>query len=165
MAARILLTRIVVDDPRGGEARPGAVAAGRIELRPEDWTLEGCEVAIEDGDGSRALRFASETAGGRTFLTRNLPGGETYTVEVEVSSGVPARLAVAFDGAPASGDGVIEIPGDHHFYRYRFQFTAPGGAGERVSVNVPVVAWEEAENTVRVRGLRIEPSGEATRGT
>lgn len=166
IAARLGLTRIVVDDLSEGLPEPASLAARAepVTLRPEDWTVTGALVSPVDGAGdSTALTFLSDGMVSEVWLRRMVPAGAVYDVELEVAASAPALLAVRTtqDSGPVK-EGV-EIPGDGEFYRYHLQFRG-AEEGDRVAVDVPCLSWFAPDATVTVRNLRMAPLVEGSRG-
>jgi len=158
VAARIGLTRIVVDDPSGGvsAAADRSATASDVVLETSNWTCNGCEAALVDVTGDDpVLRFSGAAAGGNAYLSRMLPAGGIYRVEMELMSSVPLTVGVQFEGEPTND--AIPVPADREFYRCRFEFAVPEGSGGRVSVGVPLVAWKAPDAVVTLRRMLIEP--------
>lgn len=161
VAATITVTRTVVDG-----APDSAEAAGPADQDPmiakiewngetlEGWQALGCELELvaaaslfyTDGNCLKVQSNpqagdapAAGTPGAAVFMTHEIEAGVPYEVSLYAITDGPTTLEAMADGVaePLGAGKTLLVDGKP--YRDQYEFTAPGAAGQLVSVRVPYV--------------------------
>ncbi len=155
VSANLQLTRTVVDGEAAVDASEGIAIAEipddteGMEINLSDWSGEGC---VLNGGGT-ALRAESTEAGGRFYMERALPAGETFEMILDANASGPGRLAIGDADADREFEGAAELlTAADGPQRYRLRFTVPGDSG-RTTVRFPCITLGEKGAKLQIEKL------------
>lgn len=165
VSANLTITRtIVAGVGELADAKPMAIAKpdGPAEAAPKgmrlnaaEWKAEGCEVHAEPEKGEpTALVIVPAEPDSQAYIERVMPPG-IYNVDLDVSAGGKATLAVSDSGKALDGALTLE-PGEGPV-RIRFQFCT--ASSERAPLRLPLFTMAGPGSTLRITRMALEKAG------
>ena len=164
VTATITVTRTIVDGaPGSAEAAPPATPNPKASVEwngqsLEGWQAQGCALELvaaaslfyetDTGAGgpppsANCLKVQSnaDATNAAVFMIHEIGAGVPYEVSLDAIANGPATFEIMANDAakPQAGAGGQPLLADGKPYHYRREFSAPGNAGQLVSMKVPYI--------------------------
>lgn len=106
--------------------------------------------------GDNALAVHAQGANAELYQDRQLIGGATYEVTfvAKASGAVRLRILNSLSGEAIGGD--VQLQQGDTGYQYRYRFTAPGEAGAKVSIRLPMFVIEQSGATLVLDNVSVQ---------
>ncbi|MCC6796335.1 MAG: hypothetical protein IT366_14530 [Candidatus Hydrogenedentes bacterium] len=123
------------------------------------WNVSQAALTLEKdivAGGDNALAVHAQGANAELYQDRQLVGGATYEVTfvAKASGAVRLRILNSLSGEAIGGD--VQLQQGATGYQYRYRFTAPGEAGAKVSIRLPMFVIEQSGATLVLDNVSVQ---------